>query len=58
MLFRSRKDVAIAKEYYSYDFWEEDMTWEDECEIHLGRNQSGCNLATIYAWKIDEMEVQ
>lgn len=53
-----KADAAATKAYYSTDYWEDDMTWEDECEIHLGRNSDGNGLATIYCWTVEKMEVQ
>lgn len=52
-------DVASTREYHEDDFWDDDMTWEDELEVHLGHNPklSGC-LATIYCWEIKETHVQ
>lgn len=48
----------IRKEYDS-DFWDADMTWESERDIHLGRpSVSGHELATIYCWDITEQEIQ
>ncbi len=40
------------------DFWEEDMTWEDDNEIHLGFDPKNLELATIYCWTIHTVEVQ
>jgi len=53
-------DAAATKQYYSQDFWEDDMTWENEREIHLGSTRGTGNdaYATIYCWEIVEMEVQ
>ncbi len=53
--------AAATKAYYSSqpNFWDEDMTWEEELEIHLGRNaRSFGELAVIYCWEIVEKEVQ
>lgn len=56
-----KADAAATKAYYSDqpDFWDEDMTWEEEREIHFGRDSLMANeLATIYCWQIVEKEVQ
>ena len=50
--------TAIQKEFPD-DFWDEDMTWAEEFEIHLGHNpKAAYKSATIYCWTIQEMEVQ
>lgn len=49
---------AIRKEF-DEDFWDEDMTWDEPSEIHLGRDERGyCNPATIYSWEIVLREVE
>lgn len=56
-----RADAKATEAFYSEDptFWDDDMTWEDEREIHFGRcSQSPNELATIYCWEIVEKEVQ
>lgn len=54
-----RADAEKVKGYYPVDYWEEDMTWEDDCEIHLGRSaKSFGELATIHCWTITKIEVQ
>ena len=48
-----------VKSYYPKDYWEPDMTWEDDAEIHLGRDSHArYELATIYSWTISRMEVK
>lgn len=37
-------DAAATKAYYAPDYWEDDMTWEDDNEIHLGRNSMAMDL--------------
>ena len=56
-----KADADATKAYYSGqpNFWDEDMTWEEELEIHLGRNaRSFGEPAVIYCWEIVEKEVQ
>ena len=54
-----RADADAIKACHDADFWDEDMTWEEEREIHLGRNaRSFGELAVIYCWEIVEKEVQ
>ena len=56
-----KADADATKAYHSVqpNFWDEDMTWEEEREIHLGRNaRSFGELAVIYCWEIVEKEVQ
>lgn len=54
-----RADVERTKGYYPVDYWEKDMTWEDDCEVHLGRSaKSFGELATIHCWEITKAEVQ
>ncbi len=56
-----KADADATKAYHSVqpNFWDEDMTWEEEREIHLGRNtRSFGDLAVIYCWEIVEKEVQ
>ncbi len=53
-----RKGAEAVKADYPQDYWDGDMTWEDDCEIYLGR--SSCRafeLATHYAWNITRAEV-
>lgn len=53
-------DAQTVKTYYEPDFWEEDYTWENAREIHLGgaRGTAVAGYATIYGWEIVELEVQ
>lgn len=53
-------DVERVKSYYSLGFWEDDATWENTREIHLGRIRGTVieRYATIYGWEIKELEVQ
>ena len=56
-----KADADATKAYYSGqpDFWDEDMTWEEEREIHLGSStHSFCEPAVIYCWEVVEKEVQ
>lgn len=44
---------------YDEDFWDEDMTWDEPSEIHLGRDERDySNPATIYSWEIVQREVE
>lgn len=48
-----------VKGYYPYDYWDEDMTWEDDAEIHLGRDShTPYEPATVYCWTIAKLDVQ
>ena len=50
--------AAIRKEY-NEDFWDDDMTWDEPTEIHLGRDEkSFAEFATIYGWEIIAREVE
>lgn len=53
-----KADAAATMAHYNSDFWEDDMTWVSECEIHLGRNSNGEGLATIYCWAVKKVEVK
>lgn len=54
-----KKDAEHVKSYYQDDYWDEDMTWEDELEIHLGRDSHNpYEPATVYCWTITKAEVQ
>lgn len=66
-VFRNVEDAILTmrtsanevKTFYSDDYWEDDMTWEDDSEIHLGRDSHArYELATVYCWTISKMEVQ
>lgn len=49
---------AIRAEY-DEDFWDDDMTWDEPSEIHLGRDERGySNPATNYSWEIVQREVE
>lgn len=58
----ARRDMlagaATVKSDYPEDFWTDDMTWEDEMEIHLGHDPADVSPATIYCWEIVGMQVQ
>ncbi len=53
-----KADAAATRSEYPADFWEDDLTWEDEREIHLGVCSTNGKLATIYCWEIKKVEVQ
>lgn len=54
-----RSQAAVLKEEFSPDVWDEDYTWENEDEIHLGFDTKlPYSGLTIYCWKIVEMGVQ
>jgi len=55
---RMKSEAAAIKNLYPTDFWEDDSTWEDDREIHLGRCSAIGSLATIYCWEINKVEVQ
>ncbi len=46
------------KVQYPSDYWEEDFTWRDELEIHLGSQKDNPSHATIYCWTISEETLQ
>lgn len=46
------------KVQYPSDYWEEDFTWQDELEIHLGSQKDNPSYATIYCWTISEEVLQ
>lgn len=48
---------AIRSEFLD-DIWDENMTWCEDEEIHLGFDKPGDWSATIYCWEIITMEVQ
>lgn len=65
--YRRYEDALVAmtsgaetvKSYFADDFWDDDMTWEDDCEIHLGYDPRSANeLATVYCWRIERAEVK
>jgi len=61
-----RAEAEITKSYYPADFWEDDFTWENDNEIHLGNCSTAYSnecftatgLATIYCWEIKKVEVK
>jgi hypothetical protein len=54
-----KRAAEKVKGYYSKDYWDEDMTWEDDTEIHLGHDfHTPYELATIYCWTITKLDVQ
>lgn len=49
---------AIRAEYYE-DFWDEDMSWDEPMNIHLGRRRRDyLEQATVYSLEIFEQEVE
>lgn len=52
-----RDEADKIKREFDPDFWDEDMTWEDEDEIHLGHDPMTLELTTIYCWRVDKLEV-
>lgn len=57
--FIAMKSAAeTLKAEYPSDYWEEDFTWQDEFEIHLGSQKGNSKYATIYCWTISEVVVQ
>lgn len=56
-----RESAALVKSYYDEEpaYWDDDMTWEEERVIHLGKGSMDFFvLATIYSWEILRMEVE
>ncbi len=53
-----KADAETIKAYYPADYWENDCTWEDDAEIHLGRCSTKNEPATFYCWTITKVEVQ
>ncbi len=53
-----RDEADKVKQAFEPDFWQEDMTWEGENEIHLGHDPMTLEPATIYCWRINKMEVR
>lgn len=54
-----REDATATKSYYNgfgESYWDDDMTWESDTEIHLGRD-AHTSYATIHCWEITEHEV-
>jgi len=65
-VYRNKEDAQAemhrgadkVKTWYDAGVWQEDFTWEDEYEIHLGFDpQVPFTLATIYCWEIVRMEI-
>ncbi len=57
---KMRSCANRLKAEFPDDAWEEDMTWSDADEIHLGFEDKcgGGFFATIYCWEIVSREVQ
>lgn len=56
---KMKEDADRVKSYYPNDYWDKDMTWEDDTEIYLGRGSyTAYELSTNYYWTIAKMEVQ
>lgn len=54
-----RSHAEAIRAEFPPDIWQEDYTWEEDDEIHLGFDpQKQYVAATIYCWEIVEMEVQ
>jgi len=54
-----RSRAAALKKEFPVDAWDEDYTWEDADEIHLGfESQNAFEPATIYCWTIVKTDVQ
>lgn len=58
----AREDMSFAAAVIRAQFppgvWDKDMTWQEDNEIHLGFDNTGGRIATIYCWEIISMEVQ
>lgn len=52
------EEAKKIREQFDSDFWQEDMTWEDDNEIHLGFDPMTIQPATIYCWTICSREVE
>ena len=54
------ESVARLKAEFPEDAWEDDYTWEDTMEVHLGFDLCSYrgDLATIYYWEILPTEVE
>lgn len=60
---RAQREMRILaeklKDEYDDSFWDEDMTWEDDDEIHLGHDPMKLyESATVYCWTIARTEVK
>ena len=55
---KMKENVADIKEQFPDDFWDDDMTWEDDDSIHLGHMSTDIYCpATIYSWDITAMYI-
>ena len=54
---KMREEAQNLRKEFPTDFWTEDMTWEDDDEIHLGYDPMTLELATIYDWTICKSEI-
>lgn len=50
--------VDAVRAEFPNEIWDDDMTWCEEKETHLGFDKPGNGFATIYCWEIVSMEVQ
>lgn len=50
--------ATVIRAQFPSGVWDEDMTWQEDNEIHLGFDNTGGQIATIYCWEIVSMEVQ
>ncbi len=50
--------AAVICAEFPNDVWDNDMTWYKDNEIHLGFDNTGVSIATIYCWGIVTREVQ
>ncbi len=50
--------AAVLCQEFPNDVWDDDMTWYDNNEIHIGFDNTGGRIATVYCWKIVTKEVQ
>ena len=58
MRMEAAKIRAEYEQLYGKDLWEEDYTWENEDEIHLGFDPRGfMSNAVIYSWRLERQEV-
>lgn len=53
-----KADADATKAYYDSNYWDDEMTWEEDREIHLGHSAKGNMLDTIYCWNIEKVEVR
>jgi len=52
------EEADKIRQEFDSDFWQEDMTWEGDNEIHLGFDPMTMQPATIYCWTICTREVE